>query len=45
MEFRSSFIMKIIKDYVKKGKKPRAIILVHLYGYYFKINEILNIFK
>ena len=34
---------KAIKDYVKKGKKPRAIILVHLYGYPAKINEILNI--
>ena len=34
---------KAIKDYVKKGKKPKAIILVHLYGYPAKINEILNI--
>ena len=34
---------KAIKDYVKNGKKPKAIILVHLYGYPAKINEILNI--
>ena len=34
---------KAIKDYVKIGKKPKAIILVHLYGYPAKINEILNI--
>ena len=34
---------KAIKDYVKSGKKPKAIILVHLYGYPAKINEILNI--
>ena len=34
---------KAIKDYVKSGKKPKAIILVHLYGYPAKVNEILNI--
>ena len=34
---------KAIKDYIKKGKKPKAIILVHLYGYPAKINEILKI--
>jgi len=34
---------KAIKDYVKRGKLPKAIILVHLYGYPAKINEILNI--
>ena len=34
---------KAIKDYIKRGKKPKAIILVHLYGYPAKINEILNI--
>ena len=34
---------KAIKEYVKIGKKPKAIILVHLYGYPAKVNEILNI--
>jgi dTDP-4-amino-4,6-dideoxygalactose transaminase len=32
-----------IKDRLKKGQKPKAIILVHLYGMPAKINEILEI--
>jgi len=32
-----------IKDRLKKGKKPRAIILVHLYGMPAKMREILAI--
>ena len=27
----------------KKGKKPKAIILVHLYGFPAKLNEIMEI--
>lgn len=34
-----------INDRIKKGKKPKAIILVHLYGVPAKIDEILNISK
>jgi dTDP-4-amino-4,6-dideoxygalactose transaminase len=32
-----------IEERIKMGKKPKAIILVHLYGMPAKINEILNI--
>jgi dTDP-4-amino-4,6-dideoxygalactose transaminase len=32
-----------IVDRIKKGKKPKAIILVHLYGMPAKINEILEV--
>lgn len=32
-----------IRDRIKKGKKPKAIIPVHLYGMPSKINEILSI--
>jgi dTDP-4-amino-4,6-dideoxygalactose transaminase len=32
-----------IKDRLKKGRKPKAIILVHLYGMPAKIEEILDI--
>jgi dTDP-4-amino-4,6-dideoxygalactose transaminase len=32
-----------IQDRIKKGKKPAAIILVHLYGMPAKLNEILSI--
>jgi len=32
-----------IKDRIKKGKKPKAIILVHLYGVPAKIDQILTI--
>ncbi len=34
-----------ILDRIKKGKKPKAIILVHLYGMPSKIDEILEIAK
>ena len=32
-----------IKDRISKGKKPKAIILVHLYGMPAKINELLAV--
>ena len=32
-----------IKDRIKKGKKPKAIIAVHLYGMPYKVEEINNI--
>ena len=32
-----------IKDRIKKGKKPKAIILVHLYGMPCKIDDILKL--
>ena len=32
-----------VQDRIKKGRKPKAIILVHLYGMPAKINEILEI--
>ncbi|WP_411766117.1 DegT/DnrJ/EryC1/StrS family aminotransferase [Winogradskyella sp. A3E31] len=32
-----------IKDRISKGKRPKAIILVHLYGMPAKINEIISI--
>ncbi|NRB58897.1 MAG: aminotransferase class I/II-fold pyridoxal phosphate-dependent enzyme [Winogradskyella sp.] len=34
-----------IKDRIAKGKKPKAIIAVHLYGMPYKVNEIHNISK
>ena len=34
---------KAIKDCIKKGNKPKAIILVHLYGFPAKLNEIMEI--
>lgn len=34
---------KAIKDYIAQGKKPKAIILVHLYGMPSKMEEILAI--
>ncbi|MBN2348787.1 MAG: DegT/DnrJ/EryC1/StrS family aminotransferase, partial [Bacteroidales bacterium] len=34
---------KAIKDRINKGKKPKAIILVHLYGMPSKIDEIFSI--
>lgn len=36
---------KAIKDRIKKGKKPKAIILVHLYGMPAMISEIIEISK
>ena len=32
-----------IKDRIKKGKKPKAIVLVHLYGQPAKLNELIKI--
>jgi dTDP-4-amino-4,6-dideoxygalactose transaminase len=32
-----------IKERLKKGKKPKAIIAVHLYGMPFKVNEVCEI--
>ena len=32
-----------ITDYIKIGKRPKAIILVHLYGYPAKLDQILEI--
>jgi dTDP-4-amino-4,6-dideoxygalactose transaminase len=34
-----------IKDRIKKGKKPKAIILVHLYGMPAMVNEIIELSK
>ena len=34
---------KAILDCIERGKKPKAIILVHLYGFPAKLNEILKI--
>ena len=34
---------KAIKECIKKGNKPKAIILVHLYGFPAKLNEIMEI--
>lgn len=34
-----------IKDRIKKGKKPKAIIAVHLYGMPYKVDEIHTIAK
>ncbi len=34
---------KAIKDRIEKGKKPKAIILVHLYGMPAKLDEIMQI--
>lgn len=37
------FLQEAIKDRIKKGKKPKAIIPVHLYGMPCQLNEILKI--
>lgn len=39
------YLEKAIKDRIKKGKKPKAIIAVHLYGMPYKYDEILDISK
>lgn len=39
----SEFLETAIKDRIKKGKKPKAIIPVHLYGMPCKMNEIITI--
>ncbi|HYJ65575.1 MAG TPA: aminotransferase class I/II-fold pyridoxal phosphate-dependent enzyme [Parafilimonas sp.] len=36
------FLEEAIKDRIKKGKKPKAVIPVHLYGMPCKLNEILK---
>ena len=38
-------LVKAIKDRIAKGKKPKAIILVHLYGMPAKMQEIIAISK
>jgi dTDP-4-amino-4,6-dideoxygalactose transaminase len=37
------YLAEAIKDRIKKGKKPKAIVPVHLYGMPCKMNEILNV--
>src|SRR6476620_5112477 len=37
------FLEKAIQDRTKKGKKPKALILVHLYGMPAKMDELLEI--
>ncbi len=37
------FLHEAIKDRIKKGKKPKAIIPVHLYGMPCKLNEIFQV--
>lgn len=37
------FLEEAIKDCIKQGKKPKAILFVDLYGMPAKMNEILNI--
>jgi len=37
------YLEAAIKDRIKKGKKPKAIIAVHLYGTPYKINDIHSI--
>ena len=37
------FLKLAIKDRIEKGKKPKAIIVVHLYGMPAKMKEILKI--
>jgi len=39
------FLEEAIKDRIKKGKKPKAIIAVHLYGMPAKMRDILAIAK
>ena len=39
------FLEEAIKDRIKKGKKPKAVIAVSLYGMPFKIEEVLTLCK
>ncbi len=39
----SAFLEEAIKDRIQKGKKPKVIIAVHLYGMPAKMNEIISI--
>jgi dTDP-4-amino-4,6-dideoxygalactose transaminase len=36
-------LKEAIKDRIKKGKRPKAIIIVHLYGMPAKIDELLSV--
>ena len=38
-----NFLEEAIKDRISKGKKPKAIIAVHLYGMPYKVDEITKI--
>ena len=38
-------VKEAIKDRISKGKKPKAIIAVHIYGMPFRIDEIVSISK
>lgn len=40
-----NLLEEAIKDRISKGKKPKAIIAVHLYGMPFKVDEIIAISK
>jgi dTDP-4-amino-4,6-dideoxygalactose transaminase len=40
-----AFLEEAIKDRIQKGKKPKAIIAVHLYGMPAKMDEIIHIGK
>jgi len=37
------FLEEAIKDRIRNGKKPKAIIAVHLYGTPFKVDEVLEV--
>jgi dTDP-4-amino-4,6-dideoxygalactose transaminase len=37
------FLEEAIKDRIKKGKKPKAIIAVHLYGMPYQVDHIRNV--
>ena len=39
------FLEEAIKDRIKKGKKPKAVVAVSLYGMPFKIEEVLSLCK
>jgi len=38
-----AYLEEAIKDRIQKGKKPKAIILVHVYGMPAKLNELLSV--
>jgi len=40
-----NYLEEAIKDRISKGKKPKAIIAVHLFGMPFKVNEIKDVSK
>ena len=39
------YLEKAIKDRISKGKKPKAIIFVHIYGMPAKVDEIVSVAK